>query len=51
MDEPLHCLVEIPKGSRNKPEGKDVSVDGGYAREVALEVIEESRARWGETRS
>jgi inorganic pyrophosphatase len=51
MDEPLHCLVEIPKGSRNKPEGKDVSVDGWYERPVAVKVIEESRARWRETRS
>jgi inorganic pyrophosphatase len=61
MDEPLHCLVEIPKGSRNKnewddaiykqPEGKDVTVDGWYERDVALQVIEESRARWRETRS
>jgi inorganic pyrophosphatase len=90
MDEPLHCLVEIPKGSRNKyewdcvphedpnwsglrelgdlpeqlrieiehffsiykqPEGKDVTVDGWYERDVALQVIEESRTRWRETRS
>jgi inorganic pyrophosphatase len=130
MDEPLHCLVEIPKGSRNRyewdealgaiklvseptfsgclipvtaiatfrmtddkgqddkvlcvphedpnwsglrelgdlsdhlrteiehffslekqPEGKEVTVDGRYEREVALRVIQESRGRWRETRS
>ena len=73
MDEPLHCLVEIPKGSRNKcewderlegleldrfrfstykrPEGEEVQVDGWYERELALQIIDESRVRWREESS
>ena len=119
MDEPLHCLVENPKGSREKhgwdevlggveldrlllssvagmtddkgqddeilrvpqhdpdwsglrnaaappgrlrteirrffststqPEGTEVTVDGWCEREVAIQAIEESRARWQEAR-
>ena len=34
-----------------QPEGKEVVVDGWYERDVALRLIEESRARWRETRS
>jgi inorganic pyrophosphatase len=34
-----------------QPEGKEVTVDGWYEREVAMQVIEESRARWQEKRS
>jgi inorganic pyrophosphatase len=80
MDEPLQCLIEIPKGSRNKYEWDDalgedgdpldamvcvseptfsgclipvtaIAIDSWYERDVALKVIEESRARWRETRS
>ena len=29
-----------------QPEGKEVVVDGWYGRELALQLIEESRARW-----
>ena len=89
-DAPLHVLVEIPKGSRNKyeyyeglkaikldrylfssvvyptdygfipetwaldddpleqPEGKDVTVDGWYPREDALEEISRARGRWAD---
>jgi inorganic pyrophosphatase len=32
-------------------EGKDVAVDGWYGRELALELIDGSRARWREERS
>ena len=31
-----------------QPEGKEVVVDGWYERDVALRIIEESRARWRE---
>ena len=48
MDEPLHCLVEIPN---KQPEGKEVLVDGGYERALALRLIDESRDRRQETRS
>lgn len=60
MGEPLHCLVEIPKGSRSKYEwdaelgtlGEDGDpLDGWYERDVALRIIEESRVRWREKRS
>ena len=34
-----------------QPEGKEVTVDGWYDRDRALQVIDESRARWRETRS
>ena len=34
-----------------QPEGKEVIVDGWYERALALQVIDESRARWRETRS
>jgi inorganic pyrophosphatase len=34
-----------------QPEGKDVTVDGWYDRDLALRVIDESRTRWRETRS
>ena len=42
MDEPLHCLVEIPKGSHNKSE---------WEPELGGIKLEESRERWRETRS
>ena len=34
-----------------QPEGKEVIVDGWYERDVALQIIEESRVRWRERAS
>jgi inorganic pyrophosphatase len=34
-----------------QPEGKEVTVEGWYGRDLALELIEASRSRWREERS
>ena len=51
MDEPLHCLLEIPNWSRNTYEWDDELGGIELEREAALRIIEESRVRWRETRS